>query len=43
METQRSLQWIVGLILIIVGGGFSTSVIPAYICGDLNRIESARL
>jgi hypothetical protein len=42
MDTQKSLQWIVGIILIIVGEGFSNRTIPARIC-DLKGIESARL
>jgi hypothetical protein len=43
MDTQKSLQWIVGVFLIIVGADFSTFIASADVCDDLNRIESARL
>jgi hypothetical protein len=43
MDTQKSLQWIAGVIRIVVGAGFFTLIISANIYSDLNRVEKARL
>jgi len=41
MDTQKSLQWIVEVLLILVGADLSTILKPVDIYHNLNRSESA--
>jgi len=42
MDTQKSLQWIVAILMTMVGMGFSTIITSAIVCSNLNRIKRAR-